>query len=157
MDNLDPRYLKARELYENLLALSPDNGDVAARLPLYTGDGTFVGEVLLSGKDLDALTGVVNRLGVIAEMTRMQAADTAQTPDPLLTEADRVLLDLDDLTDWDTTTPDVPVPFVPGPRRCSPSEATLWATLHPELAADVADALDGLAFPDDTPDAHGGA
>jgi hypothetical protein len=148
MDNLDPQYLKALELVQNLLALSPDDGDVAARLRIETGNGTFASEVLLSNKDLDALTAAVARLGEIAESMRLHGPDGPDGPD-LEDHFNQILWELDLVTPWDPAATGEATTTIPAPRVSSPSDAALWAAVHGDLAADLADIYNqaGLFLP----------
>ncbi|MFJ1993104.1 hypothetical protein [Streptomyces asiaticus] len=47
--------LRASALYQDLKNLSPDDGKVAARATIRLADGRYVGDVLLSPRDLEAL------------------------------------------------------------------------------------------------------
>jgi hypothetical protein len=145
MDNLNPRYLKALELVHNLLALSPDDGDVAARLRIETESGAFAGEVLLSGKDLDALTAAVARLGEIAESMRKYGPEGPDLEDHF----NQILWELDLVTPWDPAATGEATTTIPTPRVSPPSDAALWAAVHGDLAADLADIYNdvGLYFP----------
>ncbi|MGA4960260.1 hypothetical protein [Streptomyces lavendulocolor] len=153
MDNLDPRYLKALELVQNLLALSPDDGDVAARLRIETGSGAFAGEVLLSGKDLDALTAAVARLGEIADSMRKYGPEGPDLEDHF----NQILWELDMVTPWDSAATGEATTTIPAPRVSPPSDAALWAAVHGDLATDLADIYNdaGLYFPTGSEDGEG--
>lgn len=56
---MTPQELRALALFIQLANLSPDDGDVDARITIRIGDGKFVGDVLLSSRDVTALTDAV--------------------------------------------------------------------------------------------------
>jgi hypothetical protein len=145
MDNLDPQQVKAQMLWRSLLGLSPDDGDVAARLRIETGSGAFAGEVLLSAKDLDALTDAVKRLGEIADSMRKYGPDGPDLEDHF----NQILWELDLVTPWDPAATGEATTTIPTPRVSPPSDAALWAAVHGDLAADLADIYNeaGLFLP----------
>lgn len=146
MDNLDPNYMQLRELFENLCALSPNDGDIAGRLPFYTADGQFIGEFLPSTKDLAALNAAVAQLVEIAESMRKYGPDGPDLDDHF----NQILWELDLVTPWDpAATGETTTTVLPTQRVSPPSEAALWATHHADLAADLDDVFNesGLSFP----------
>jgi hypothetical protein len=87
--------MRALELYHQLLALSPDDGETAARVTIRAADGRLVGDVLLNSRDLEAATDALVSLNAYAQDER----DNAQQlhPDALAeVEAHFASLDLGD-------------------------------------------------------------
>ena len=87
--------MRALELYHQLLALSPDDGETAARVTIRAADGRLVGDVLLNSRDLEAATDALVSLNAHAQDER----DNAQRlhPDALADlEAHFASLDLGD-------------------------------------------------------------
>ena len=87
--------MRALELYHQLLALSPDDGETAARVTIRAADGRLVGDVLLNSRDLEAATDALVSLNAYAQDER----DNAQQlhPDALADlEAHFASLDLGD-------------------------------------------------------------
>ena len=87
--------MRALELYHQLVNLSPDNGETAARVTIRGTDGRLVGDVLLNSRDLEALADAVTSLNAYAQDER----DAAQQlhPDALADlEAHFASIDLGD-------------------------------------------------------------
>jgi hypothetical protein len=59
--------LAALELYHQLVNLSPDNGDIALRLTLRLPNGAYVGDVLLSSGDVEALADASLGMSLVRE------------------------------------------------------------------------------------------
>ncbi|MFJ2202385.1 hypothetical protein [Streptomyces violaceusniger] len=59
---MTPQEKRALALFTQLANLSPDDGDVDARITIRLGNGKFMGDVLLSSRDVDAVTDAVASL-----------------------------------------------------------------------------------------------
>ncbi|MGW5695260.1 hypothetical protein ACWEWX_31270 [Streptomyces asiaticus] len=59
---MTPQETRALALFTQLANLSPDDGDVDARITIRLGGGKFVGDVLLSARDMEALTDAIASL-----------------------------------------------------------------------------------------------
>lgn len=75
--------LRASALHQNLMNLSPDDGKVAARVTVRLADGRYVGDVLLSPRDLEALNIALPSL---ADYARDMRDDTDPDLTPAATE-----------------------------------------------------------------------
>ncbi|WP_448333458.1 hypothetical protein [Streptomyces sp. DSM 41534] len=59
---MTPQEVRALALFTQLGNLSPDDGEVDVRITVRLGDGKFMGDVLLSARDVDALTDAIASL-----------------------------------------------------------------------------------------------
>lgn len=75
--------MRASALYQDLKNLSPDDGQTAARVTIRLADGRYVGDILLSPRDLDALNIALPSL---ADYARDMRDDTDPDLAPAVTE-----------------------------------------------------------------------
>ncbi|MFD8516561.1 hypothetical protein ACFV27_37155 [Streptomyces antimycoticus] len=80
---MTPQETRALALFTQLANLSPDDGNVDARITIRLGDGKFTGDVLLSARDMEALTDAVASLNAYRRDMR---DDTDPTLAPAATE-----------------------------------------------------------------------
>jgi hypothetical protein len=65
--------LLASALYQALTKLSPDDGQTAARVTIRLANGQYIGDVLLSTRDLEALNIAVPSVSAYAQEMRDEA------------------------------------------------------------------------------------
>jgi hypothetical protein len=70
---MTPEQLLTSALYQALAQLSPDDGQHAARVTIRLADGQYVGDVLLSVRDLEALNIAIPSVGAYAQAERDDA------------------------------------------------------------------------------------
>lgn len=96
---MTPQEIRALALFTQLANLSPDDaGQADARITIRLGDGKFMGDVLLSARDMEALTDAITSLNRYARDLRDGDTATEQLhPDALADiEAHFAAIDLGD-------------------------------------------------------------
>ncbi|MFI0822220.1 hypothetical protein ACH4TX_41710 [Streptomyces sp. NPDC021098] len=85
---MTPQELRALALYTQLASLSPDDGEVDARITIRLGDGQFMGDVLLSARDMEAVTDALASVNAYARAERGDETDEMTAVGGLMAEAD---------------------------------------------------------------------
>lgn len=104
---MTPQEVRALALYTQLSHLSPDDREVDARITIRLSNGKFMGDVLLSARDLEALTDAIASLNAYARDMRDDATLTALDGElaavPELNPVALAQLQELDVTDFDDT------------------------------------------------------
>jgi hypothetical protein len=69
--------IRALALFTQLANLSPEDAEVDARITIRLGNGKFMGDVLLSARDMEALTDALAAVNDYAKAERNDATLTA--------------------------------------------------------------------------------
>jgi hypothetical protein len=67
--------MRALALFQQLVALSPDDGELDLRVTIRLADGRFIGDVKLPRRDMEALTDALAAVNDYARVERDEMAD----------------------------------------------------------------------------------